>query len=46
MIYLENAATTRPNGRAVQAANVYLTEEYFNPSALYSGGFAVNTEIQ
>ncbi|MBO5046146.1 MAG: cysteine desulfurase [Clostridia bacterium] len=46
MIYFDNAATTRPNARSVERANVYLTEEYFNPSALYRGGFTVSEEIK
>ncbi len=45
MIYLDNAATTRPNENAVRRAGVFLTERYFNPSALYGGGFAVNGEL-
>ncbi len=45
MIYLDNAATTRPNKNAVRRAGVFLTERYFNPSALYGGGFAVNGEL-
>lgn len=46
MIYLDNAATTRPNAGAVARAGVYLTERYFDPSALYSGGFAVNGDLK
>ncbi len=46
MIYLDNAATTRPQKEALNAASVYLTEEFYNPSALYSGGFAVSGEIK
>ena len=42
MIYLDNAATTRPSEVALAHAKTYLTEEYFNPSALYSGGFRVS----
>ncbi len=45
MIYLDNAATTRPNENAVRRAGIFLTERYFNPSALYGGGFAVNGEL-
>lgn len=45
MIYLDNAATTRPNENAVRRAGIFLTERYFNPSALYGGGVAVNGEL-
>ncbi len=46
MIYFDNAATTKPCLEAVERANVYLQTEFFNPSALYSGGFAVNGAIK
>lgn len=46
MIYLDNAATTRPNERALAQANKYLTEEYFNPSARYRGGAAVHADVE
>ena len=42
MIYLDNAATTRPLSGAVAEAEHYLTEEYFNPSARYHGGAEVS----
>ena len=42
MIYLDNAATTRPLAGAVREAERYLTEEYFNPSARYHGGAEVS----
>lgn len=45
MIYLDNAATTRPSESAVKRASVFLSERYFNPSALYGGGFAVSQEL-
>lgn len=35
MIYLDNASTTKPDGRVIEAMLPYLTEEYANPSALY-----------
>lgn len=38
MIYLDNAATTRPLDGALVRAQRYLTECYYNPSALYHGG--------
>ncbi len=46
IIYLDNAATTRPNARATERAGVFLTERYFNPSALYSDGFSVGVELK
>ena len=46
MIYLDNAATTRPEKDAVEAALPYLHEKYFNPSALYGGGVLVQGELR
>lgn len=46
MIYLDNAATTRPDEDAVASAQTFLTENYFNPSARYSGGFQVSTKLK
>jgi len=41
MIYLDNSATTRVSEQAAQAALRAMTEEYFNPSALYMPSMAV-----
>ena len=38
MIYLDNAATTRPSDGALTRAKYFLTDCYYNPSALYHGG--------
>lgn len=46
MIYLDNAATTKPNAEAVSLATQYLTEKYFNPSAMYREGFALQGELK
>ena len=46
MIYLDNAATTKPNARAIEKAKAYLTDNYFNPSASYKEGFALQTELK
>ncbi len=46
MIYLDNAATTKPLEKALEAAEVYLKEEYFNPSALYLVGLKVKESEQ
>ena len=35
MIYLDNAATTKPDKRVVEAMMPYLLEEYANPSSIY-----------
>ena len=39
MIYFDNSATTRPCAAAVEAVTNALTENWANPSALYSFGF-------
>ena len=39
MIYLDNSATTKPCKEAVEAMTIALTENWANPSALYSFGF-------
>ena len=46
MIYLDNAATTRPDEGAVQAALHFIQDDFFNPSALYREGFAVHKELE
>ena len=38
MIYADNAATTKLHPQALEAMMPYLTEEYGNPSSLYSFG--------
>lgn len=45
MIYLDNAATTRPLKRAVDEAQKAIGDLYFNPSALYAGGIQTHREI-
>ena len=39
MIYLDNAATTRPDGECLEKAKQYIYENYYNPSALYAEGY-------
>lgn len=46
MIYLDNAATTKPDELCVKAAEKYLLSEYYNPSALYAGGYKLNLELK
>lgn len=38
MIYLDNAATTKPSETAVIAAQEFLKDNFYNPSALYRQG--------
>lgn len=38
MIYLDNAATTRPDAECLKRAEIYNSEKFFNPSALYRYG--------
>lgn len=45
MIYLDNAATTKPNKNAVDIAKIYLDEKYFNPSGMYRNGFETLKEL-
>ena len=46
MIYLDNAATTKPSPGTVAMAERILEAEYFNPSALYYPGVALRNEIE
>ncbi len=41
MIYLDNAATTKPNNEGFAFAQTYI-EKYFNPSALYGAGIEIS----
>ncbi len=45
MIYLDNSATTRVCGDAVEAAVHCMTEGFYNPSALYMPSMAVEKEM-
>lgn len=45
MIYMDNAATTRPKSEALKRAEIYLTEKYFNPSGLYREGFELKLAL-
>jgi len=46
MIYLDNAATTKPYDVVIQKALKYLQNDFFNPSALYRGGLDSANEIK
>lgn len=46
MIYLDNAATTRPNANAVSRAGEFTAENFYNPSARYRGGDTVARELK
>ncbi|MBQ7769950.1 MAG: cysteine desulfurase [Clostridia bacterium] len=46
MIYLDNAATTKPCAKAFERATAYVTEKFYNPSALYKEGFAMQGELK
>ncbi len=46
MIYLDNAATTKPSFLAFERAQEYVTEKFYNPSALYKEGYAMQGELK
>ena len=46
MIYLDNAATTKPDEECLKLAEKYLYGDFFNPSALYTGGYNLQREIK
>ncbi|MBQ7374267.1 MAG: cysteine desulfurase [Clostridia bacterium] len=46
MIYLDNAATTKPLFNAVKQSEKYLLCEYFNPSAKYKQGIETKKSIE
>ena len=46
MIYLDNAATTAPSKSALEKAQIFNEEKYFNPSTLYSDGLNCAKEIK
>lgn len=46
MIYLDNAATTKPDCECLKKAEKYLTQYFYNPSALYAEGYALHREIE
>ncbi|MGN0814338.1 MAG: cysteine desulfurase family protein [Candidatus Coproplasma sp.] len=46
MIYLDNAATTKPDGECLRRAEKYVTEDYYNPSALYAEGYNLHLDLK
>ncbi|ABR48363.1 aminotransferase, class V [Alkaliphilus metalliredigens QYMF] len=45
-VYLDNAATTKPNSEVVESMMTALTEYYGNPSSLHKKGVQVEKEIK
>lgn len=46
MIYLDNAATTKPSQTAFAKAEVFALQQFYNPSALYKEGYALQSELK
>ena len=46
MIYFDNAATTRVTPEAAQTVFKYLTEKYYNPSAMYHEALDVKNDLE
>ena len=46
MIYLDNAATTKPSFSAFKKAEEFVTDKFYNPSALYTEGFSLQSELK
>lgn len=45
MIYFDNAATTKPSLAAIEKAENFIKEDFYNPSALYYGGLNCAKEL-
>lgn len=45
MIYLDNAATTKPYSEILDIVNDILVDNYYNPSAIYNKGINLSKEI-
>ncbi len=45
MIYLDNAATTKPDEECFERVQKYIKEYYYNPSALYAEGYNLHKEL-
>lgn len=46
MIYLDNAATTKPDSECLKLAEDYVGNKFYNPSALYAEGYALHRELE
>ena len=46
VIYLDNGATTKPYGEALEYAKKYYDDCFYNASALYSGGVDANKALK
>lgn len=46
MVYLDNAATTKPSRRAMKVAKEAMENEWFNPSSLYDDAVKVSQKIK
>ncbi len=46
MIYLDNAATTKPDKESFDRATEYVTEKFYNPSAKYEEGYTLQGELK
>lgn len=46
MIYLDNAATSKPDEECLECAKKFLYEDYYNPSALYTEGYKIQLELR
>lgn len=44
-LYLDSAATAKPNKEVLKAVMPYLTDEFYNPSSIYSEGVRVRRAI-
>lgn len=44
-LYLDSAATAKPNKEVLEAAMPYLTDNFYNPSSIYSNGVRVKRAI-
>lgn len=46
MLYFDNAATTKPSETAFMRAQAFALEKFYNPSALYNEGYALQSELK
>ena len=46
MVYLDDAATTKPHPEVIKSMLPYFTDKWFNPSSLYSEAGKVKKDIK